>query len=228
MFRARMFALALIALLVSAWSTAEAGGWSVRVGIGVPLFVGPCYGCYRPYYYYPPYPAVIVNPAPVVVQPVPVVQAAPPVQPSYQSSSPPQDSAPEEMPAPKRVVPLPAAPQAVAPVGAETRPAPLNQRQLDIENNLRLLADRNERVREEAVLALGRARAVRAVDPLAATLAGDASPSVREVAARSLGLIGSPKALPALRRAAQVDSDKDVRRSAQFAIDVVQVTGSRQ
>jgi HEAT repeat protein len=97
--------------------------------------------------------------------------------------------------------------------------------QLDVDNSLRLLADRNEKVREDAVLSLGRARVARAIDPLAATLAGDSSAAVREAAARALGLIGSPSALPALRHAAQVDADRDVRRSAQFAIDVVQITG---
>jgi len=218
MIRFRMLVLAAIGLLGPAWSSAQAhGGWAVGIRIGVPLYVGPCYGCYRPYYYYPAYPAVILPPAPVVVQQVPAVQAAPAPQPASQVSS--SQAQTQE--------PLPAVPQPIAPAAAVAQPAVLNRSQLDIDNNLRLLADRNERVREDAVLSLGRARAQRAVDPLAATLAGDSSPSVREAAARSLGLIGSPKALPALRRAAQVDSDKDVRRSAQFAIDVVQVTGSR-
>jgi HEAT repeat protein len=60
------------------------------------------------------------------------------------------------------------------------------------------------------------------VDPLAATLAGDRSPAVRDAAARALGLIASPQALPALERAAQADADRDVRRSAQFAVEVIQ------
>jgi HEAT repeat protein len=72
------------------------------------------------------------------------------------------------------------------------------------------------------VLQLGRSKDPRAVDPLAATLAGDRSAMVREAAARALGLIGSPAALPALQNAAQVDSDHDVRRSAQFAVEVIQ------
>ena len=37
-----------------------------------------------------------------------------------------------------------------------------------------------------------------------------------------IGLIGSPRALTALTYAAQADSDRDVRRSAQFAVDVIQ------
>jgi HEAT repeat protein len=69
---------------------------------------------------------------------------------------------------------------------------------------------------------LGKLHDPRAIDPLAATLSGDRSPVVRESAARALGLIGSPGALPALQHAAQTDSDHDVRRSAQFAAEVIQ------
>jgi HEAT repeat protein len=91
-----------------------------------------------------------------------------------------------------------------------------------VEQNLQRLRDRDERVRADAAVQLGRLRAERAVDPLAATLAGDSSPVVREAAARGLGLIGSVKGLAALRRAAQVDGDRDVRHSAMFAVDVIQ------
>ena len=38
---------------------------------------------------------------------------------------------------------------------------------------------------------------------------------------RALGLIGSPRALNPLIRAAQEDNDRDVRHSAQFAIEVI-------
>jgi HEAT repeat protein len=92
----------------------------------------------------------------------------------------------------------------------------------EIDHHLQQLADPDERVRAETVMQLGRLRASSAVDPLAATLAGDRSPSVREAAARALALIGSPKALPALQQAALADGDRDVRHSAQFAIEVVQ------
>jgi HEAT repeat protein len=85
-----------------------------------------------------------------------------------------------------------------------------------------MLADADERVRSESVMQLGRLKAQQAVDPLAATLAGDRSATVREAAARALGLIGSPTSLPALQRAAQVDNDRDVRRSAQFSLEVIQ------
>jgi HEAT repeat protein len=103
----------------------------------------------------------------------------------------------------------------------------MNQRRLDIDNNLRLLTDSDQRVRADAVMQLGRLKAYRAMDAVAATLAGDSSPTVREAAARALGLIGSPKALPALRRAALADTDHEVRHSAQFAVEVVQATGSK-
>ncbi len=87
---------------------------------------------------------------------------------------------------------------------------------------LAALSDPSEQVRLDAVTHLGRSKASNAVDPLAATLAGDASPTVREAAARALGLIGSSRALPALKKAALSDSDRDVRHSAQFAIEIVQ------
>jgi HEAT repeat protein len=84
------------------------------------------------------------------------------------------------------------------------------------------LKNPDETARAGAVSRLGRLKAVRAVDPLAATLAGDSSPRVREAAAKALGMIGSVKALPALQRAAQNDSDRDVRHSAQFSVELVQ------
>jgi HEAT repeat protein len=44
---------------------------------------------------------------------------------------------------------------------------------------------------------------------------------VREAAARALGLIALPGSLEALQHAAQADEDRDVRRSAAFAADVI-------
>jgi HEAT repeat protein len=102
------------------------------------------------------------------------------------------------------------------------RPVPNEARQQDIGQNLRQLADPNEGVRLDAVTQLGRMRAFRAIDPVAATLAGDQSPAVREAAAHALGLIASPKALPALNRALQSDPDRDVRKAAQFAVEIIQ------
>jgi hypothetical protein len=215
MLHVRSLFLAAFAVLSVAGGSTEAG-WGVRIGIGFPIYAGPYY--YHPYCYRPYYP-VYVEPVPIVVQPATVYQPVP-VAPAYRNAEPP--AAPETMPAPR-----PAQQPSVAPTAATGPPRTLDQRQLDIDNNLRLLADSSEKVRADAAMHLGRLRAQRAIDPLAATLAGDGSPAVREAAARSLGLIGSTKALPALRRAAEVDSDKDVRHSAAFAVDVVQVTTGR-
>src|SRR5262249_42863388 len=147
--------------------------------------------CYRPwgyydYYYYRPYP-VYVAPAPVVVQPAPIA-----VQPA-----------------------------ATAPAVSRSEPAPelhpVNYaHQADMDRNLHQLADANEQTRMAALMELGKMKAVQAVDPVAATLAGDKSPAVREAAARALGLIGSPRGLTALKYAAQADGDRDVRHSAAF------------
>jgi len=58
-------------------------------------------------------------------------------------------------------------------------------------------------------------------------LASDRSPAVRDSAARALGLIGSRASLAALDRAAQSDDDRDVRRSAQFAAEVIRTDRGR-
>src|SRR5262249_31097555 len=157
-----------------------------------------------PYYYYPyyPYRAVYVEPAPVYVPPPGVVQAAPVMQSPSPGLQPVQQT------------------PTLAPGQANS--AALEASPADVEFHLQQLADANENTRADSVLQLGRLKAARAIDPLAATLAGDRSPKVREAAARALALIGSPKALPALQQAALADSDRDVRRSAQFAVDLVQ------
>lgn len=188
----------------------------VNVGPGCrPWGCGPWYGgCgwYRPFplvyygvYVPPPAPRVIVQPAPVVVQPAPtVVQPAPVIT----ETAPPPESSP--------AVPRPVA-QAITSTAVVSRGAPPTA----ASEHLRNLADPDEGVRQQAALELGRMHAEQALDPLAATLAGDGSATVRDAAARALGLIGSPRALPALTRAAQADSDRDVRRSAQFAVEVI-------
>jgi HEAT repeat protein len=135
---------------------------------------------------------------PVIVAAAPAVQAAPVTPPVY--------------PGPP-----------LAPVVA--RSAAADPTSGDIERQLQLLASADERVRSDSVIQLGRLRARQAIDPLAATLAGDRSTSVREAAARALGLIGSPQALPALERAAQGDASPEVRHSAQFAVEVIQARG---
>jgi len=109
---------------------------------------------------------------------------------------------------------VPVAPPAVSLADPNTQQA--------ISNYLAALRSPDERVRLESVTQLGRMRAREAIDPLAATLAGDLSPRVREAAARALGLIGTTQAEPALHRAVQMDCDPSVRQSAQFALDAVQ------
>jgi hypothetical protein len=109
---------------------------------------------------------------------------------------------------------VPVAPPVAAPADPSTLQA--------ISNYLAALRSPDERVRLESVTQLGRMRAGEAIDPLAATLAGDLSPRVREAAARALGLIGTTQAAPALQRAVQMDCDPSVRQSAQFALDAVQ------
>jgi HEAT repeat protein len=104
------------------------------------------------------------------------------------------------------------------------QPAAANDWHPDIDNNMRLLSDPDQRIRAEAVIQLGRLKAYQAIDAVAATLASDTSPTVREAAARALGLIGSAKAFPVLRQAALTDADNEVRRSAQFAAEVVKPT----
>ena len=66
------------------------------------------------------------------------------------------------------------------------------------------LAD--DTARSDAAIQLGRMKAASAVAALANVLAKDASPMVRDSAARALGLIGSPESLSALTHAAVTQS----------------------
>ncbi len=169
-------------------------GWGIGIRFGGPIYLGAYAPVYPGYYYRPVY----IEPAPVYVAPAPVCVQPRAVVPTYYESSAPPSAAP---------TPVQAAPQLANP---------------DVSHHLQQLASADERVRQESVTQLGRLKAQQAVDPLAATLAGDPSPTVREAAARALALIGSRRALPALQRAALADSDRDVRHSAQFAMDIVQ------
>jgi hypothetical protein len=180
--------------------------WGVGIRIGVPVCFPFCCSYYP---YYAPYP-VYVQPAPVFVQPAPVVYQAAPVyvQPAQAAGQP--------APTVRATAPT----QTVTPAAAQT--SVIDDRQTEITHTLEHLRNPNEQARVDAVSRLGRLKAVRAVDPLAATLAGDSSPRVREAAAKALGMIGLAKALPALQRAAQNDGDRDVRHSAQFSVELVQ------
>jgi len=188
---------AVTGLVLAGANTQLQAGWAVGVRVGGPVY----YRSWDPYYYpYYPYRAVYVEPPPVVVQSAPVI---------VQSAS--------SVPAVNPATPAPLPPPAIL-QSSQIQ----NAAQPEINRYLQQLRDADERVRSESVLQLGRLKALAAIDPVAATLAGDRSPLVREAAARSLGLMGSPKGLPALQHAALADPDRDVRHSAQFAVDIVQ------
>jgi hypothetical protein len=207
------YVVAFAGLTLAGAGTELQAGWGIGVRIGGPVYYGPWAPYYYPYYpygaIYAAAPPVVVESAPVVVQPAPSPQA------------------------PSTPLTLPPAPVPISGVqpASQTAPSPLPSTlvgsqvqevlQTDVNYHLQQLRNPDERVRADSVLQLGRLKAAASVDPLAATLAGDRSPLVREAAARALALIGSPKALPALRYAAQADPDRDVRRSAQFAVEVV-------
>jgi hypothetical protein len=205
MTKIRFLALVALTLLALAAPPVRAG-WSVGVRIGGPVCYRPWGCCYGgPFFYVRPYPVVVADVGPVVYQPAPVVAA--PVVAAPVVATP--------------VAQTPAVPQVQRVASSE--PAAVSAHyQADIDHNLQLLADANDQVRMDAVMQLGKMKAGQAVDPVAATLAGDRSPAVREAAARALGLIGSPKALTALKYSAQADNDRDVRHSAQFAVEIIQ------
>lgn len=167
-------------------------------------------------FYYRPYP-VYVRPAPVIIRPAPVIYEAAPTTvvvptPAY---SPPA-------PAPIPAAPAPFQPPAPREIGPAAGIRQTNGSLPNFEGLLASLRSTDENARMQAALDLGRSREERAVDPLAATLAGDRSAAVRDAAARGLGLLASPRGLTALVHAAQADPDRDVRRSAQFAVEVIQ------
>jgi len=197
---------ALAGLAIFAGATAA--GPPVRVGIGVNIgapyyrpYYGPYYGPYYRPIYYPP-PAIVVAPPPVVYQQAPVVVQQQPVY-----------AAPQQAYTPPPVTSASPGPQQVD--YQTSRPT------VAIDGYLANLRSSDENVRRDSVMELGRMKATGAVQPLTATLAGDQSPVVRESAARALGLIGATQALTALQHAAQADADRDVRRSAQFSVDVI-------
>ena len=144
---------------------------------------------------------MIVRPAPVVIQQPAAVVA----------------------PAPVAQAPTPAPPTPIA----QTPPAPVVRASSETPNNPRTdsllsqLNDAKETTRRDAAMDLGRAKAQKAIDPLMNRLTKDSSPIARDAAARALGLIGSQRSLTGLIYAAQADNDRDVRHSAQFAVEVI-------
>lgn len=189
-------AIAFTALSAQTVCAHPRGDWSIGVNFGAPL--------YRPWGYYPAYgPAYgywrpyYYAPASVIYESAPVVIQPAPVY------------------VPQRSVVVPArstsAPDEPTSGAGQSR----------LEHHLQMLRSPEEAARRDAAMELGRMKAERALDPLTATLAGDQSPVVREAAARGLGLIGAPRSLTALIRAAQADADRDVRHSAQFAVEII-------
>jgi hypothetical protein len=197
----RLASAVVLGVLLCAPPASAGVRWSIGLNFGLPIYPGwgPCYPYYRPVYVAPP--PVYVQPAPLVYQPAPVLQPVPAPPPAY-------------YPQPH---PVQAANYTPPPPLAAREPA-----QGEADRQLRQLSDPDERARADSAVQLGRMKAMAALDPLAATLAGDRSPAVREAAARGLALLGSPRALTALQRAALADTDRDVRHSAQFAMDVIQ------
>jgi hypothetical protein len=200
-----LLAVSAVVALTIVTAQAEAGFVAIGFNIGGPIYPRPWYGpCWHPYYRpYPVYvgPSVYVAPAPVPVyveQPPVVVQPAPVVRPT--------------------------------PIRYEdaTVTKAADSRQPDVSRYMQSLFDQEERVRSDAAIELGRLRSQQAIDPLTTLLTTDRSPLVRETAARALGLIGNARSLPALQNAAQADSDRDVRRSAQFAAEVIRTNLRRE
>ncbi len=229
----RGLGLGILILACQPWSDARAG-WSVGVGVGGGGHYRGCghcwgpgfggvrvgFGFYAPLYpYYPYYP--YYAPAPVVVAPAPVVVQSPSaVQPV---NPPPPPPAPSEPLLPPRPVPATPASNDVTPVTAVSS----GSAQADIDACLQRLHSPQEKERADALVQLGRLKADRAVGPMIKALNEDASPAVREAAARGLGLAGAPWARAALERAALGDPDREVRHSAAFAAEVLRGNSSR-
>jgi hypothetical protein len=169
-----------------------------QAGWGIGVSVGvPVYP--RPWYGYPCYYRPYY---PYYVVPPPVVVASPPV-----------------------VQAVPVAPAYAAPAPAPSTVA--DARLGDADKYLLQLNDPDQQTRTDAILQLGRLKSRKAIDPLTRVLSSDRSPSVREAAARSLGMIGAPGGLGALQRAASADDNQDVRQSAQFAAEVIRASLQR-
>jgi hypothetical protein len=209
----RRFQLLLAAIcLTTPLATLPAHAWGLGISIGLPVYPYP-----RPYYYpypyyygayplvYPAQAPVVVPGAPVVVQPPAVVQSAPTMP------APPAASAP---------APALGPPPSVAPTSGATQ-TNYSASGPKIDQLLAQLSSPHDHVRRDTAMDLGRLKATKAADPLMRMLANDSSPVAREAAARALGLIGSAQSLNALIRAAQLDTDRDVRHSAQFAVEII-------
>jgi hypothetical protein len=84
-----------------------------------------------------------------------------------------------------------------------------------------LAEDPSLKVRVQAALVLGQARAASAVPALARALSADAAPAVRIASAAALARIGDPSARPALEAAARGDREGAVRTAAVRALEAL-------
>src|SRR5262249_51894677 len=148
-----------------------------------------------------------------------VVQSPPVVQPGYSAQSPPAAPPVEPLPRPTPVNPPASAPADVHPTVAAT-PTSGNW-EAEVNACIQQLRSPQAQTRAEALVHLGRPKAERATAAMVKALSEDPTPSVRDAAARGLGLVGARSALPALQRSALEDPDREVRRSASFAADVI-------
>ena len=80
------------------------------------------------------------------------------------------------------------------------------------QNLIQCLKDDNIGIRSSAAQLLGERKVVQAVDPLIQVLQNEKDFKVRIVAAIALHKIGDEKALPVLKKVAQTDRNKTVRR----------------
>jgi hypothetical protein len=209
------------------------GGFGYGYGLGIGLGLGYGYGPYYPGLYggyggYPyayPGPIVLQQPPMVMQQPVMVGSApAPVLPPVIPQMPPPSGQMPPYAPAPNSyntTTPTVIGSAPASPGVTIHGPQLSTFSQTGVDSLLQLLHQSDANVRRDAIMDLGRMKAERAIDPVTAAMNTDANPVVRDAAARALGLIGNSRSLPALIRAAQSDNDRDVRHSAQFAIEVI-------
>lgn len=193
--------LVALALVLAASTVQARGRWGLGFYVG-----GPCYRpCYRP--------AVIIRPAPIVFAPAPVVLQPAPIV-AVAAAAPESDYVPSPVPV---APPAPLAPPGPAVTVRGIRPVSDN-------GDLEAMNDPSPQARADSIIRLGRNKDQRAIRPLIRTLQEDGSPQVREAAARALGLIGSIEGLSALQQAAQADQERDVRKTASFAAEVIRAS----
>ncbi len=86
-----------------------------------------------------------------------------------------------------------------------------------------LRSDESYKVRVQAALVLGKLKDKRALRPLVQALK-DENPTVRAVAAQSLGVLGDASAVASLRVAAEADESEFVKREAEAALRKLKAT----